>query len=577
MSWRTSNIAFLFFLAGIFPFRSNASEFFKSDSCAIIVASRASLSEARQWIIANGWEDAAQVYLGENGWYAIAVAEIPTDAAQGRLSSGKASGLYPSDSYCSSGRHFVREVAWAIAESTATDSPSDQLWNEFDARPFTRSEKVFIQSGLALQGEYTGLLDGVWGSGSQRALERFTRSAFDREPLNSDAALLSLYMFQAIEVAGWKRHLVDNLAVSIILPMKALRLKEREGNYESWEHETKDIYLIFNDLKASELSSLHDELANDSDLIQPPYTVRQNELWVTSGRLGNGTFYARSDLILGTWSTSVVFAGAAYDGEIALITSSIKPNVAGLFLPEENGLLVKYTDALREFLEEPNEGNAAASPRSNTPLQPDAREQSTGTGFLINSGGIYLTNAHVVKNCSAVRVGGEPADTIAVSSSFDLAALAAPYDDEARPLAFARSDIGLNADVTIAGFPLHGLLGGLNVSRGSISAMKGIGGDETTVQISAPVQPGNSGGPMIDRFGNVVGVVVAKLDAVEVANVTGDIAQNVNFAIRGSIAKIFLQTNGIEYSLGPNEGNVAPDEAAQILQSATKLVECGSP
>ncbi|MGM0740160.1 MAG: S1 family peptidase [Pseudomonadota bacterium] len=573
MYWRISFLAFLLFLSTFSAVRSGASEFFPSGSCAVVVASRESLSEARQWIVANDWENSARVFLSDNGWYAISVAEVRLDAAEKRLSAGKEAGAYPVDAYCSTGQRYVREIAWARAETPRP--PSERLWDEFDARPLTRSEKAFLQSSLALQGAYNGLLDGVWGSGSQSALERFTRGMFDREPLNADAAYLSMLMFDAIGDAGWQRHVVDNLAISIILPLEMLALNKSEGTYQEWEHKTKDIAFFFDDFQTSAMTGVHDEFAMDPDLVEPPYLVRNEDFWVTSGILRGATFYARSDLIQGTWSTSVIFAGAAHASELALITSSIQPNSMGLFLPEENGRLVGYTDTLLEVLEGSAEEESVAPSTSADPAEP-GREYGTGTGFLINREGVYLTNAHVIENCSSLRLDGLSAEVVAVSKSFDLAALRTPTDNIGTPLFFSENEVGLNADVTIAGFPLHGLLGGLNVSRGSVSSMKGIGGDETNVQISAPVQPGNSGGPMIDRNGNVVGVVVAKLDAVEVANATGDIAQNVNFAIRGSIAKIFLQTNGIEYSLGANQTDLSPEDAARILQSATKLIECGA-
>ena len=94
------------------------------------------------------------------------------------------------------------------------------------------------------------------------------------------------------------------------------------------------------------------------------------------------------------------------------------------------------------------------------------------------------------------------------------------------------------------------------------------------MQISAPVQPGNSGGPAVDRAGHVVGVVVSKLDALVVADATGHIPQNVNFAIRSSLAKVFLRSNGIEVSELPVDEAIAPEDAARVLQQSTVLVEC---
>ncbi len=97
-------------------------------------------------------------------------------------------------------------------------------------------------------------------------------------------------------------------------------------------------------------------------------------------------------------------------------------------------------------------------------------------------------------------------------------------------------------DIVVYGFPLPGVLSsGGNVSTGNVTALTGLGDDSRFLQISAPVQPGNGGGPLLDRSGNVVGVVVSKLNALSVASATGDVPQNVNFAIKASVALAFLE------------------------------------
>ena len=128
--------------------------------------------------------------------------------------------------------------------------------------------------------------------------------------------------------------------------------------------------------------------------------------------------------------------------------------------------------------------------------------------------------------------------------------------------------------MTVVGYPLSGLLAGLNVTRGAVSSTRGLRGDETTMQITAPVQPGNSGGPVLSKSGAVVGVVVGKLDALDIADVTGDIPQNVNFAIRGEIAKLFLSDNGVEPLLPEGRDPLAPEVLAERASAFTVHVEC---
>jgi S1-C subfamily serine protease len=91
------------------------------------------------------------------------------------------------------------------------------------------------------------------------------------------------------------------------------------------------------------------------------------------------------------------------------------------------------------------------------------------------------------------------------------------------------------------GYPLSGLLSSdANVSVGNVSALAGLRDDSRYLQISAPVQPGNSGGPLLDASGHLVGIVTAKLDAVRLARFTGDIPQNVNFALKTEVARTFF-------------------------------------
>jgi len=95
------------------------------------------------------------------------------------------------------------------------------------------------------------------------------------------------------------------------------------------------------------------------------------------------------------------------------------------------------------------------------------------------------------------------------------------------------------------------------------------------VQHSAPTQPGNSGGPLLDRNGNVVGVIVSKLNVLAVARQTqGDIAQNVNFAIRSAVAQSFLQIHGIDRREVPSSKELPVPAVAEAARDFTLQVVC---
>ena len=136
---------------------------------------------------------------------------------------------------------------------------------------------------------------------------------------------------------------------------------------------------------------------------------------------------------------------------------------------------------------------------------------------------------------------------LATDRARDLALLSVPAGF-GPPLTFRSTpDVRRGETVVTYGFPLFGLLSkGPTLTTGDVSALSGLRDNQANFQISAPVQPGNSGGPLLDSNGNVVGIVVAKLNAARIAEMTdGDIPQNVNFAVKAGPALDFLREQGV--------------------------------
>jgi len=117
-------------------------------------------------------------------------------------------------------------------------------------------------------------------------------------------------------------------------------------------------------------------------------------------------------------------------------------------------------------------------------------------------------------------------------------------------------------------------LGNEREHRSRRRTLSGPGEDRRLIQIAAPVQPGSSGGPVLDAAGNVVGVVVAKLDAITIAQGVGDLAQNVNFAVSAGTARAFLDAEGVPYDTAPSGTALGPAEAAVAAGKFTGSVEC---
>lgn len=205
---------------------------------------------------------------------------------------------------------------------------------------------------------------------------------------------------------------------------------------------------------------------------------------------------------------------------------------------------------------------------------------STGTGFFVTDDGHLLTNHHVVEGCALIRVvlpsGSVDGSAVAESATDDLAVIFAADAEPEAVASFRGTSAALGEDLIAIGYPLQNLLGGaVNATFGSVSSNSGPGGDRRFIQMTAPVQPGNSGGPLLDETGAVIGVVVAKLDAVSVAIATGDIPQNVNFGIKGAVARSFLSIHDIDYEVADSQSRSAGRPAVVSTATAfTVPVEC---
>jgi S1-C subfamily serine protease len=205
----------------------------------------------------------------------------------------------------------------------------------------------------------------------------------------------------------------------------------------------------------------------------------------------------------------------------------------------------------------------------------------TGTGFFINKQGHIVTNSHVVKDCKQINTlyQGSKVSTSLVTNDprNDLALLKASV--RPRTIAYFRSGRGIRAgeDILAFGYPLKSVLSDeLKGTKGMINALSGLNNDTRFMQMSAPVQAGNSGGPLLDQRGNVVGVVTAKLNAVKMAKYTGDIPQNVNFALKASLVRDMLEVKDIDYETASSKKKMETVDIFDKAKKFTVLVECES-
>lgn len=259
------------------------------------------------------------------------------------------------------------------------------------------------------------------------------------------------------------------------------------------------------------------------------------------------------------------------------------------FMQESPARVAAVPDTLP--LNRPDPGVIPPSPKivapAPTPAGPPPVAQSkpddkisTGSGFFVDAQGRFITNSHVIEKCDTVVVktpDGQirKAGIKATDSANDLALLQV-VGGEGHKFAPLRLGARLGEGIATFGYPHLDMLANTgNFTLGNVTALAGVNDDSRFYQISAPVQSGNSGGPVLDNFGNVTGVVQSKLNVLKVAIASGDFPQNINFAIKGAILASFLESNGVSVSPGTTAGSkLDPADLADAAKAVSGLVAC---
>lgn len=363
--------------------------------------------------------------------------------------------------------------------------------------------------------------------------------------------------------------------ITILLAFYSISLLSQTTNWnenklkEYWKtngaSEIEGIYMLTNKVKMYFKGNLDDNINQTN--INTYYIVKNND-WFEMGCLtctrrfiGKVFVYNTDKIVLKT--TSYDYFGNASAGELTAFLiqtgeNSYQVDNMRVTLDKDTYLLINdvYTKIFSPQLVNPK------------PIQ---NQLISGTGFAIFSNGIIVTNNHVIDGAKTIKVRGVNSDfnktykakVLISDKNNDLALI--QIDDYSFtslatiPYTIKTSLAGVGENIFVLGYPLRATMGDeIKLTNGIISSKTGFQGDITCYQISAPVQPGNSGGPLFDSQGNLIGIITAKHIG----------AENASYAVKSGYL-----TNLIELLPSPPRLQTVNSMTGKSLTNQVELVK----
>ncbi|WP_217520187.1 S1C family serine protease [Roseicyclus elongatus] len=420
----------------------------------------------------------------------------------------------------------------------------------FRIADLTPLEQRTLQAALSLEGYYQGLIDGEWGGLSQSALDAAT---FRYRGRGAEALADLLQRFIARRDAeGWRPIPLDGTGLHVAVPIHFMRAVRAEEGDVLHRFVAEDDTLFLDALTSSRVraAGIHDWMAERAARNTEVYSVNADGRQITAVQQADGgRSYAYSHRHNGRHVTLILISRASSNGRLGLMAASISRMPQPAFTLPRGGQLARLaaTEGGQRPMPPPPQPAAPTPPRPTPhtpgPGQPD-RIQGSGTGFFVNPSDI-VTARHVIEGCNRLTLeDGTELRLIESDRVLDLAVLASPVRSPNWLGVAQNTGPRLGQTAYALGYPYRGLIdSGLSVTSGNISALGRAHDPGHRIMLSAPVQPGNSGGPLVSADGTVLGVIVSRLDDLAILDATGTIPQNMNFATSVTSLVRFLREN----------------------------------
>jgi S1-C subfamily serine protease len=418
--------------------------------------------------------------------------------------------------------------------------------------------KFLVQTDLVLIGLYDRYIDGDYGAGTYRAIAAYqSRAGHTPSGILTDGEMQSLND-EAAEIYGRLGFAAVkdlNAKIALFVPLKLLDSKSSSAKGTVYASEDDGIVLetLARPFSEESFERLFGKLGSSGAGRIVTYSSFNAAAFTISGEQRGRKYFSK---FYNDGNASVGFT-LTWTDRYAKVGKMVSIMVANLSAPA-------------------NLENAPPQSSVELPDNGPAPQYASGSGFIFSPQGLIATNFHVAGRCTSLAVPGYgEATLVRGDEKLDLAVIQLDSKTATHWATIRSTPPVLAENVVLLGYPLADILNSsLNVATGIVSAETGLAGNKDWFTTNAGIQPGNSGGPILDLEGHVVGVAVAKIDDAKLLAALGDTAPNVGFGINNATLLQFLEIFQHSETRDDATAPLAVQDVAKVARQFTVQIIC---
>ena len=518
------------------------------------------------------------------GWYLIALGPQSPAAAAARLFDLKQQGQIPQDAFVSDGSNHGRRfwpqgdvlapVPEPAPDQTVLVAPPSEATAPPLAEPdetprqaraseaaLNRDDRRALQTALQWFGFYTAAIDGAFGPGTRNSMADW-QAANGFEPTGvltarQRATLVANYQADQAEF-GFSSVIEPEAGIEITLPLSLVAFDHYEPPFVHFDEKDGSglrIILISQPGDQASLSGLYEILQTLEVVPGTGERSRDERSFTINAGSATVQSYAYAETARGQVKGFMAIWKPGDAARMERILPAMKASFRSSGDKSLDPGLVPMSDEARRGL---LSGLEVRKPRFSR------------SGFFVDAAGSVLTTITATEQCGRITLDRDTEATVARTDAATGTALLTP----ATPLSpravagFAPNPPRIGAEVAVAGYSYEDALPAPVLTFGALEDVTGLNGEPGLRRITAPVLPGDAGGPVLDAAGNVIGLLLPA------ANGARRLPDGVAFAAGADALQTFLSGAGLTIPAAASASKLSPDDLSRKALGMTVLVSC---